>query len=165
VDYAYPWDDLIARFKFRDEPGLAGMLTERMLALPEAVEAVTGSDWMVPIPLRSQRLTSRGYNQAWELVKALGARLSCAPKGIADALVRLGDAPDQHRLPREQRLGNVRGAFATSPRYIERLRGARVLLVDDVSTTGATLHSAALALKQAGVAQVHGLVIARTVPH
>ena len=165
VDYAYPWDHLIARFKFRDEPGLAGVLAERMLAAPGAAEALASSDWLVPIPLSPQRLVSRGYNQAWELVKAVQARVAPAPLGLADALVRLGEAPDQHSLPREQRLRNLRGAFATAPQHVETLRGQRVLLVDDVSTTGATLHSAALALKQAGVAQVQGLVIARTLPH
>jgi len=164
VDYAYPWDDLIARFKFRDEPGLAGVLAERMLAAPGAQDLIAGSDWLVPVPLKPQRLMARGYNQAWELVKALRARLTQAPAGLADALVRLGDAPDQHSLPREQRLRNLRGAFAAAPHRVEALRGKRVLLVDDVSTTGTTLHSAALALRQAGVAQVQGLVIART-PH
>jgi ComF family protein len=164
VDYAYPWDDLIARFKFRDEPGLAGMLAERMLAAPGAQDLIAGSDWLVPVPLKPQRLSSRGYNQAWELVKALRARLTHAPAGLADALVRLGDAPAQHSLPREQRLRNLRSAFAAAPQRTEALRGKRVLLVDDVSTTGTTLHSAALALRQAGVAQVRGLVIART-PH
>lgn len=164
VDYAYPWDDLIARFKFRDEPGLAGMLAERMLAAPAAEDLIAGSDWLVPVPLKPQRLTSRGYNQAWELVKALRARLTHAPPGLADALVRLGDAPDQHSLARDQRLRNLRGAFAAAPQRVAALLGKRVLLVDDVSTTGTTLHSAALALKQAGVARVQGLVIART-PH
>jgi ComF family protein len=165
VDYAYPWDDLIARFKFRDEPGLAGALAERMLAAPGAAEAIAGADWLVPIPLNPQRLTSRGYNQAWELVKALRARLVPPPLAIADALVRLGAAPDQHSLPRAERLGNLRGAFAVAPRHVETLRGARVLLVDDVSTTGATLHNAALALRHGGVAWVQGLVIARTLSH
>ena len=165
VDYAYPWDDLIARFKFRDEPGLAAALAERMLAAPGASAALASSDWLVPIPLAPQRLVSRGYNQAWELVKALRARAAPAPQGLADALTRLGEAPNQHSLPREQRLRNLRGAFAASPQHVERLRGQRVLLVDDVSTTGATLQSAALALKQAGVAQVQGLVVARTLPH
>jgi len=164
VDYAYPWDDLIARFKFRDEPGLAGMLAERMLAAPGAEDLIAGSDWLVPVPLKAQRLTSRGYNQAWELVKALRARLTHAPPGLADALVRLGDAPDQHSLARDQRLRNLRGAFAAAPQRVAALRGKRVLLVDDVSTTGTTLQSAALALRQAGVARVQGLVIART-PH
>lgn len=165
VDYAYPWDDLIARFKFRDEPGLAGVLAERMLATPGAEDLIAGSDWLVPMPLKTQRLASRGYNQAWELVKALRASFSCAPAGLADALVRLGNAPDQHSLAREQRLHNLRGAFATSPQRVAALRGKRVLLVDDVSTTGTTLNSAALALRQAGVVQVRGLVIARTLPH
>ncbi len=165
VDYAYPWDDLIARFKFRDEPGLAGALVDRMLAAPGAEDLIAASDWLVPIPLSPQRLTSRGYNQAWELVKALRARLTRAPAGLADALVRLGDAPDQHSLPREQRLRNLRGAFAAAPQRVAAMRGKRVLLVDDVSTTGTTLHSAAIALRQAGVAQVQGLVIARTLPH
>ena len=165
VDYAYPWDSLIARFKFRDEPGLAGALAERMLATPGAEDLIACSDWLVPVPLSPQRLTSRGYNQAWELVKALRARLTDAPAGLADALVRLGDAPDQHSLPREQRLRNLRGAFAVAPQRVEALRGKRVLLVDDVSTTGTTLHSAAIALRQAGIGQVHGLVVARTLPH
>lgn len=162
VDYAYPWDDLIARFKFRDEPGLAGVLAERMLATPGAQDLIARSDWLVPVPLKPQRLMSRGYNQAWELVKALRARLTRAPAGLSDALVRLGDAPDQHSLAREQRLRNLSGAFAAAPHRLQALRGKRVLLVDDVSTTGTTLHSAALALRQAGVAQVQGLVIART---
>jgi ComF family protein len=162
VDYAYPWDDLIARFKFRDEPGLAATLADRMLAAPGAAEAIKGSNWLVPIPLSPQRLSSRGYNQAWELVKALRSRLIHPPLGIADALVRLGTAPDQHSLPRDERLGNLRGAFAVAPRHLDALRGASVLLVDDVSTTGATLQNAALALKQGGVARVQGLVIART---
>jgi ComF family protein len=165
VDYAYPWDELIARFKFRDEPGLAGVLAERMLAAPGALDMIADNDWLVPVPLSAQRLTSRGYNQAWELVKALRARITRAPAGLADALARLGEAPDQHSLPREQRLRNLRGAFAAAPQHVEALRGKRVLLVDDVSTTGTTLHSAALALRQAGVAQVQALVIARTLPH
>lgn len=165
VDYAYPWDDLIARFKFRDKPGLAATLADRMLVAPGAVAAIEGSDWLVPIPLNPQRLTSRGYNQAWELVKALRARLIHPPLGISDALVRLGTAPDQHSLPRDERLGNLRGAFAVAPRHLDTLQGASVLLVDDVSTTGATLQNAALALKQGGVARVQGLVIARTLSH
>ena len=82
-------------------------------------DALVNSDWLVPIPLKPERLVSRGYNQAWELVKALRARVSAPPKGLADALVRLGEAPDQHRLPREQRLRNLRGAFAAAPQHIE----------------------------------------------
>jgi ComF family protein len=121
-------------------------------------------DLVVPIPLTTARLASRGYNQAWELVKALRA---AAPGELAqnDALVRLGETPDQHSLSREQRLRNLQGAFAAHPLHAARLAGARVLLVDDVTTTGATLHSAAQALLLAGAQQVSALVFARTPPN
>lgn len=165
VDYAYPWDELIARFKFRDEPGWAGPLAARMLQAPDAKPLLLGSDWLVPVPLSPARLASRGYNQAWELVKALRRQVPDAPAGLPDALIRLGEAPDQHSLPREQRLRNRLGAFAARPEHLQRLRGRSILLVDDVSTTGATLRSAAQALRQAGAAEVGALVVARTLPH
>ena len=99
------------------------------------------------------------------VVKALRALQPDSPAGLADALLRLGDAPDQHSLPREQRQRNLRGAFAAHPDCVAQLKGRRLLLVDDVSTTGATLRSAAFALRQAGATQVQALVIARTLPH
>lgn len=165
MDYAYPWDNLIARFKFRDGPGWARPLAQLMSQASDTPALLRSSDWLVPVPLSPGRLASRGYNQAWELVKALRALQPDSPPGLANALVRLGDAPDQHSLPREQRLRNLRGAFAAHPDHVARLLGRKVLLVDDVSTTGATLRSAAFALRQAGAAQVQALVIARTLPH
>lgn len=167
VDYAYPWDGLIARFKFRSEPGWAGPMAALLLQRPDAQDQLRACDLVVPVPMTPARLASRGYNQAWELVKALRraapAELHRA-NTLADALVRLGDAPDQHSLTREQRLHNLQGAFVAHPLHVERLAGARVLLVDDVTTTGATLHSAAQALVQAGAGQVNALVFARTPP-
>ena len=74
------------------------------------------------------------------------------------------DTPDQHSLPRAQRLQNLRGAFAAHPQHRPNLAGAHVLLVDDVSTTGATLEAAAQALLDGGAARVHALVLARTPP-
>ena len=162
VDYAYPWDELIARFKFRDEPGWAAPLAARLLQAPGATALLQASDWLVPVPLSPARLASRGYNQAWELVKALRRQAPGTPAGLPDALVRLGEAPDQHSLPREQRLRNLRGAFAAHPDHARTMSGRRLLLVDDVSTTGTTLRSAAQALRQAGAADVSALVIART---
>lgn len=82
----------------------------------------------------------------------------------ADALVRLVDTADQHSLSREQRLLNLRGVFAPHPERVAHLRAAHVLLVDDVTTTGATLQAAAQALLQAGAARVCALVFARTPP-
>lgn len=165
VDYAFPWDGLMARFKFRGETGWAGPMAEIMLKAPGAWDLVADCDVMVPVPLTTARLASRGYNQAWELIKALRrspALAGRAPDACPDALVRVGDAPDQHVLTREQRLHNLDRAFLPHPQASRGLTGLRVLLVDDVSTTGATLQAAARTLRAAGVQQVKGLVFART---
>lgn len=160
VDYRYPWDQLIARFKFRGEPGWADTLAGPMWRAAQANALCDAESLWVPVPVRSRRLAERGYNQAWELCRALHHR-SGLPT-LRDALVRLGDAPDQHSLSNAHRLTNLQGAFAAHPAQIGRLRGARVVLVDDVRTSGATLEHAAAALRQAGCSAVHALVFART---
>lgn len=160
VDYGYPWDTLIARFKFRGEPGWAAVLAEPMLKQALAHGLLPPGVLLVPIPVTSRRLAERGYNQAWELAKVLQRRTGRV--ALADALVRVINAPDQHQLPEAQRLNNLCGAFAAHPDHVPRLAGARVVLVDDVRTTGATLNSAARSLQQAGVADIAALVLART---
>ena len=169
VDYAYPWDGLIARFKFRSEPGWAQTFAQRLLQVPHTLPLLHTRPLTVPIPLTAARLGERGYNQAWELVKAL--RVQCrrhptAPTcdALPTALVRLGETPDQHSLGRDARLRNLRGVFAAHPSHAHQLSGRHVLLVDDVTTTGATLHTAAQALLQAGADRVSALVFARTPP-
>lgn len=77
-------------------------------------------------------------------------------------LLRLRDTPAQSTLSRSERLTSLAGAFAVEPLQAKRLAGARVLLVDDVMTSGATLFYAARALRQAGAAHITGLVVART---
>lgn len=165
VDYAYPWDTLIARFKFRGEPALAHALAALMWQRPEVQALLISCDAVVPIPVTSARLAERGYNQAWELAKVLLRLAGSGPvaaKGLPMALVRTGHAPDQHNLPAERRINNLKGAFVTDPEHCARWQGAHVVLVDDVSTTGATLRAAASALKQAGASQVSAVVLART---
>ena len=160
VDYVYPWDRLIARFKFRSEPGWARILARPMLEQAQRQGLLSSPSLLVPIPVTPQRLAERGYNQAWELTRVL--RRHTGQAALAEGLVRVVDAPDQHRLSQEQRLYNLRGAFAAHPDHLTALRGARVVLIDDVRTTGTTLNSAALSLHQAGVAEVVALVLART---
>ncbi len=160
VDYGYPWDALIARFKFRGEAGWAGPFAQLMLHAPGARDLLDGCDWVAPVPLTASRLATRGHHPPWELVKAL-CRGHPRPRS-ADALVRLSDGPPQHRLARAERLRNLAGAFAVPPQRLAAMAGARVLLVDDVTTTGATLVAAAQALHAAGVARVDALVFART---
>ena len=169
VDYAYPWDALIARFKFRSEPGWAQLFAQQLLNAPHAMQLLQSRPLVVPVPLTANRLGERGYNQSWELVKALQTlcrrRMPALPfDALATALVRLGETPDQHSLGREARLRNLHGVFAAHPSHSRRLPGRHVLLVDDVTTTGATLHTAAQALLHAGADRVSALVFARTPP-
>ena len=164
VDYAYPWDNLIARFKFREEPGLAGPLAALMRNAPGAQALLEQADAVIPIPVSRDRLAQRGYNQAWELIKGLRLTEAGSEPALAlpDALERLGDTPDQHRLGLDERIRNLASAFKATEHHTERLRKAHVVLVDDVCTTGTTLRSAAEALLSAGVRSVSALVLART---
>jgi len=163
VDYDYPWDQVIARFKFRNEPGWAGPLAELLLRQPAARHLIGQSELVLPIPVTAQRLAERGYNQSWELVKAMRRRWGTGmPPCLAQALLRTGEAPDQHALPRAQRMNNLAASFWLHPETRDLVRGRQILLVDDVSTTGTTLHRAAQALHTAGAGSVCALVIART---
>ena len=109
------------------------------------------------MPLSAARLRQRGFNQALLLARQL------APdKTHAQLLLRIRDTPAQSELKRAERLRNVRGAFAVEPTQLARLKARRVVLVDDVMTSGASLYAAARALRQAEVAHITALVIART---
>ncbi|MCU0957892.1 MAG: ComF family protein [Hydrogenophaga sp.] len=166
VDYAYPWDTLVARLKFKGEPAWARTMADLMLLRPEVRTLLAEAQLLIPVPLSARRLAERGYNQAWEIGKAVRQRGRLqgltVPAPCAQALLRRGDHPDQHTLSREQRWRNLRQAFEVNPRLSGSVSGRRVLLVDDVSTTGATLQMAARVLRRAGAAEVNGLVFART---
>lgn len=160
VDYTFPWDRLIARFKFHGEPGWARPFAGLMRDAPGATALLDAADWLAPVPLTPTRLAERGHHAPWELARAL-ARLHPCPL-VTGALIRLSDSPAQHQLARQERLRNLRGLFSVPATGLPRLRGARVLLIDDVTTTGATLDACAQALRAAGAARVDAIVFART---
>jgi ComF family protein len=157
VGYGYPWSGLIAQFKFQDHPGWAGPLATLMRSAPWVEPALDDADLVLPMPLAPERLAGRGFNQALELARAL------APAKVrADLLLRVRDTPAQAELGLAARLRNVSNAFAVEPLQAARVHGRRIVLVDDVMTSGASLFAAARALRQAGAAHVTGLVLART---
>lgn len=162
VDYGYPWSDLLARFKFRAEPGWSALLARMLWQSPGAAEMLGNCDWVVPVPLSRSRLGERGYNQAWELTSALSHQASSPHKARPDLLLKLAETPVQHTLNRADRLHNLASAFAVSAIGTEAVQGRRIALVDDIMTTGATLEAAAAALSQAGARAVVALVVART---
>lgn len=156
MSYGYPWAGLLARCKFGGEPALARTLAALWpAALRQTLRSA--ATHVLPMPLAPLRLRGRGFNQAQRLARAAFGR------AVDDSLLlRVRETPDQHALARGARLRNLQGAFAVEPALAHRLQGARVLLVDDVMTTGATLEAASAALKSAGAAEVVALVLART---
>jgi len=112
---------------------------------------------LAPVPLHWKRLRERGYNQSSLLAKGLGKLINLPV--VDDCLIRLRHAPPQARtLTVDERRGNVADAFSC---HDYRLKDKQVLLIDDVSTSGATLDACAAALKVAGATSVWGLVLAR----
>lgn len=147
----------IHELKYRNLRALAGLLArllnDYLLGHPLPAQV------LVPVPLHPKRLRERGYNQSYLLAKELG-KLARLPV-VDNCLVR-----ERHSLPQArtsnvgERRGNVADAFACRHR---RLEGKQVLLIDDVSTSGATLDACARALKRAGTASVWGLTLAREI--
>ena len=147
---------LVLAFKHGKRIGLAPMMA-RMIAprLP-----VLEGEWLfVPVPLHRWRILRRGFNQsallAGELAKSKGQRL------VVDGLVRMKATPSLGGLNRKARARTLSGAIAPHPRRLGVLRGANVVLVDDVMTSGATTNACIIALRKAGVAQVRIACFAR----
>jgi ComF family protein len=160
--YAFPTDRLLQQVKYAGRLALAEWAG---IALAAAVEAELAHrpedrpDCVVPLPLAAARQRERGFNQAREIAVPLARRTGLP---LAAPLVRVIAGPPQTRLPWAQRSRNVRGAFALSLSPRSTVRGARVALVDDVMTTGATLAEAARTLVAAGAERVECWVVART---
>jgi ComF family protein len=157
VGYAYPWSGLVARFKFSGEPGWAQALAEPMARIPGLQQELDAADLLLPMPLAARRLAGRGFNQALLLARQLDRG-----KVEAQLLLRLRETGSQVALDRRARQANVSNAFGVDPLRAEEVRGRCVLLVDDVMTSGASLHAAAQALRQAGARRVGAVVLART---
>ena len=168
ADYGFPWDRLIARFKFHQQPELAGLLAD---ALADVLEEVRDDGlqqaptrprphWVLPVPLSPARLAERGYNQAWELARRVGARQRISAH--AGWLQRLRDTPHQVGLSRTAREANLHDAMWVPPEGQRAVAGCQLALVDDVMTTGVTAAAASRALLAAGAAGVQVWVLART---
>jgi ComF family protein len=149
---------LLLKFENIDPLGalFARFLSQLVVQGGPAFEA----DVVVPVPLHRQRERERGYNQTALIAKPLAKSLSLPCKSVL--LTRIRPRPNKHLLTSEERWESVRGAFATRPG--SQVDNLRVLLVDDVMTTGATLDSCARTLRDAGAKSVTALTVARAVP-
>jgi ComF family protein len=149
--------ELVHRFKYDHQVRLRrplGLLTAGTLT--PFITAVS-PEILIPVPLHRKRLRWRGYNQAVLLGELLGKVWGIPMQ--RDNLRRIRWTEPQIELSAAERSANVRGAFAVSE--IKSLTGKRVLLVDDVLTTGSTVNECAHTLRKAGVASVHIVTVAR----
>jgi len=163
VDYAAPLDQLVLALKFHGRLAMAPLFGQllRDAMLGSAALQLELPSLLAPVPLSDARLARRGFNQALEIARPLS--LSLGIRLEPRLLFRTRDTLAQSTLHLEQRQQNMRAAFAVSDAYVESLRGRHVGVVDDVMTTGATLHELAATLKRFGVARVTNFVFARTV--
>jgi ComF family protein len=148
--------ELLLEFKFHSRLGLVRLL-DVLLAQAVAVHFPSERfDLVVPVPAHSLRLVRRGFNQSMVLARLAGRRLSVPVDG--GALRRVRHTPPQSGLTRRERETNLLHAFVARE---SRCRDKRILLVDDVATTGSTLAACARTLREAGASTVHAIVIAK----
>lgn len=151
--YDEPARRAIHCLKYRGRRRMGGVLAEALATTLTPPEA----DALIPVPLHPERLSERGFNQAEELANSLG--LCWGIPVCSRGLERERDTGHQARLNREARQGNVAGAFFW---HGPGRPPARIILIDDVVTTGATLSACAEALLAAGAEQVHAIALARS---
>lgn len=150
--YAFPVDRMLQQLKYGHQLALAAWFAERLGAVTEGLAA----DMIVPLPLHPLRLRERGFNQALEIARPLVRRLGIPLR--TDVCLRQRATEPQEGLSLLQRRRNLRQAFACRA----DLAGLRVLLIDDVVTTGASVGECARTLKLHGAAQVTVATVART---
>ena len=149
--YEFPVDRLIQALKYGHQLPLAAWLGRQLAERLSAAD----HDLIVPLPLHPSRLQSRGFNQSQEIARALSKALGV--ESNANLLSRSRATPAQAELPLKERGKNVRGAFECT----SDLAGRRILLVDDVMTTGSTVREAARILKLHGAGEITVAVAAR----
>lgn len=153
--YDFPLDRLIQALKYGGLLALAGWFGRQLATTPAGAAGARDFDFAIPLPLHPARLQLRGFNQSAEI-----ARAACREIGLALDIAscrRVRPTPPQAELPLAQRAANVRGAFECRT----DLSGRRILLIDDVMTSGATLDECARTLKLHGAAKVTVAVVAR----
>lgn len=157
-----PADALVYALKYGGWCDLGRLMGTRMARQAVPPELGSGPYVVVPIPTTLQRRRERGYNQARVLARVVAEGVD---RPLVEALERRGKGPTQVGLHPAERKANVRQAFVVRDAAVPRLSGARVLLVDDVLTTGSTAQAAARPLVQAGAAQVFLTTFARAFPY
>ena len=154
--YVAPYSGVVHALKYNGKSVLARLLGEALTRLVESDPSLASSEYVCPVPLHPARMRERGYNQSSLLASEVAKRTGIA---FHDLLERVRNTRTQARMvSNSERMRNLRGAFRLKPET--QLAGSRVLLVDDVVTSGATMDSAARRLLGAGASAVVGIAVA-----
>lgn len=153
--------DAVLRLKHKERTDLAGSLGAALAPLLRAL--LRPGEIVVPVPLHGRRLVERGYNQATLLARAAVTALPSAQRPRVDLslLERSHEGTTHRRASARERRAHAAGAFVVPTGAAARVAGRRVLLIDDVVTTGATVGACAEALRAAGAAQIRALALLR----
>jgi ComF family protein len=152
--YDFPLDKLVQSFKYGHRLALGAYFGRQLAALAGTLDA----DLIIPLPLHPERLRQRGFNQALELARPISK--ACRLPIATSSCRRTRNTLPQADLAWRERVGNMRHAFLCTVDLSEK----KIILVDDVMTTGASLDECARTLKLHGAAQITVLVVARALP-
>lgn len=137
---------------------LGALLYEGLIQQPAFIKFIEDKNLLiVPVPLHTNRLRKRGYNQAELLAQELSLKLNVPVKKL---LVRIKDSKPQYKLTRDERIKNISEAFAINPKNKLSPKGKSVILIDDITTSGITMRECAKVLKRNGIKRVLGVTLA-----
>lgn len=162
--YQAPFSVSLQVFKFHGRPGLAPHFVRAALSEPHIARFVSACDCVTYVPASRNRLRERGYNQSLLIAREIARR---ARKPLVHALEKIRETPRQVTLNYASRIKNLKGAFRIRLPFRDPIYRKRILLVDDIYTTGATVEACATPLMRADAAAVFVFVLARarnTVP-
>lgn len=163
VVYAGVVKKLVYKFKYKPYlTDLTGLLTdlfyEGIIQKEAFMKALKSETILIPIPLHTTKMKKRGYNQSMLLAKGIGDKFGIS---VVDGLDRVKNTKTQVGLSQPERQENIKDAFALKKQFLSQIKNQKqVFLIDDVSTSGATLREAAKILKRAGVEKVWGITLA-----
>lgn len=152
-----PVKNALHHYKYSERMDLARYFAKELCGVLSGMDR---ADYILPVPLHPKRLRQRGFNQSALIGKLLAK--STGTKLLLDALLRVRDIPPQVGLERDERLNNVKDAFAIAPKKVSKIKDAKIILLDDIVTTGATINECAKTLITAGAKSVDVVAIART---
>lgn len=154
--YMPPYKGLVHNFKYQHKTKISKILGLGLANLVSSDPILSRARYIVPIPLHPARLRERGFNQSLLLAQEASF---CSGIAMLDCLKRIKYAKSQTQLDYEERVKNIRDAYQVKSDIVKTLKDTRIILIDDVITTGATLSETAKVLKENGVSEVYGAVV------